>query len=201
VVEELEASAGGRVDGYVVDLRGNMGGLLTAAIHLSDLLLPPGSLITSLQAADGPTASLLFPTASLLSPIASLLSPLSNRLFVSLLSPLSNRCSERLSLSRSWTLLDSRQDQLHTPANSLNYMRLLFLVLVTGVEVKHIARRRATLLPLSRPLAVVIDGMTASSSELIAAALGDHERALLVSSTSAYSSQHMPLSLSLSFSL
>ena len=72
MVEELEASAGGRVDGYVVDLRGNMGGLLTAAIHLSDLLLPPGSLITSLQAADGPTASLHSPTASLLSPTASL---------------------------------------------------------------------------------------------------------------------------------
>ena len=70
MVEELEASAGGRVDGYVVDLRGNMGGLLTAAIHLSDLLLPPGSLITSLQAADGPTASLHSPTASLLSPTA-----------------------------------------------------------------------------------------------------------------------------------
>ena len=66
---------------------------------------------------------------------------------------------------------------------------------------KHIARRRATLLPLCRPLAVVIDGMTASSSELLAAALADHQRAILVSSTSAYSSQHMTLSLSLSFSL
>ena len=41
------------VDMYVMDLRGNMGGLLTAGIKLAEGLLPYGQTITTLEAADG----------------------------------------------------------------------------------------------------------------------------------------------------
>jgi carboxyl-terminal processing protease len=88
-----------------LDLRGNMGGLLTAGIGLANLILPPGCLIATLEGS-------------------------------------------------------------------------------SGEVVTHYARNKRSIIPLDRPLIVVTDGLTASSSELAAAALSDNGRALLVGSTS-----------------
>ena len=40
-------------DGLIIDLRGNLGGLLREAILMADLFLPPGDLIVSLEGRDG----------------------------------------------------------------------------------------------------------------------------------------------------
>jgi len=105
VVEHLRRSAGGPCDLYILDLRGNMGGLLTAGIGLVEEFLRLGSTITSLEGSDGHQAT-------------------------------------------------------------------------------HFARRRSTLIPHDSPVVVVIDGFTASSSELAAAALADNGRATLVGTPS-----------------
>ena len=53
------------VDMYVMDLRGNMGGLLTAGIKLAEGLLPYGQTITTLEAADGaPVTHLVYTVSS-----------------------------------------------------------------------------------------------------------------------------------------
>ena len=105
VLEHLHSNAGGKMDLYILDLRGNMGGLLTAGIRLVDHLLPHGRVITTLEGSDG-----------------------------------------------------------HV--------------------VTHLSRRWTSIIPKDRPLAVVMDGLTASSSELTAAALSDNRRATLVGTPS-----------------
>ena len=52
------------VDLYVMDLRGNMGGLLTAGIKLAEGLLPFGQTITTLEAANGAPVTHLVDTVS-----------------------------------------------------------------------------------------------------------------------------------------
>jgi carboxyl-terminal processing protease len=42
----------GKVDGLIVDLRGNAGGLLTAAVQICDMFIPPGKVIVSTRGRD-----------------------------------------------------------------------------------------------------------------------------------------------------
>jgi carboxyl-terminal processing protease len=53
--EDLQAalrSIEGRVDGLILDLRGNAGGLLTSAVEICDMFLPAGKLIVSTRGRD-----------------------------------------------------------------------------------------------------------------------------------------------------
>lgn len=46
-VEALKAEAGGKINGLVLDLRGNPGGLLEQAIQVSDLFVDKGTIVTT----------------------------------------------------------------------------------------------------------------------------------------------------------
>ena len=55
IIEEYEAllkQAGGRLDGLVVDLRGNPGGYLEEAVEVSGLFLPRGKVVVMVKGAD-----------------------------------------------------------------------------------------------------------------------------------------------------
>jgi carboxyl-terminal processing protease len=103
--EELQAAikamraAGGK--GLILDLRGNAGGLLSAAVEISDMFLPPGREIVSTRARDG---------------------------------------------------------QIHD----------------------QFYAQQPPLLPSAFPLVVLVDRFSASASEIVAACLQDHDRAMIV---------------------
>ena len=46
-LEKLDADAGGHVDGLVLDLRGNPGGLLDEAVKVADLFVSQGVIVTT----------------------------------------------------------------------------------------------------------------------------------------------------------
>ncbi|MCB1320687.1 MAG: S41 family peptidase, partial [Leptospiraceae bacterium] len=49
--EKLLKEAGGRLDGLVLDLRGNPGGFLNEAVEVADLFLPPGRVVVQVRGA------------------------------------------------------------------------------------------------------------------------------------------------------
>ena len=57
-VEEMRVAwsqVDGQIDGLVLDLRGNAGGLLTAAIGICEMFLPPGEVVVSTRGREGAT--------------------------------------------------------------------------------------------------------------------------------------------------